>query len=101
MDEVKKMSNEEAIKVLGDLIPPVIRANGKSTAHLMTMLAISKAIEALKAEPIVRCGECKYHEKGECHNSRYGDGWANYPPPQVYDEYFCKDGERNDEGVEK
>lgn len=45
---------------------------------------------------IVRCKDCKWYGWGltECHNPRYGDGWANYPPPQVYDEYFCKDGER-------
>ena len=45
---------------------------------------------------VVRCKDCKWYEWGltECHNPRYGDGWANYPPPQVYDEYFCKDGER-------
>ena len=48
---------------------------------------------------VVRCKDCKWYEWGltECHNPRYGDGWANYPPPQVYDEYFCKDGERKDE----
>lgn len=53
------MSNEEAIKVLGGLMPPVIRGDGKSTAHLITTLALSKAIEALKAEPRVRCKDCK------------------------------------------
>ena len=53
----------------------------------------------LATNPIVHCKDCKWYEWGliECHNPRYGDGWANYPPPQVYDEYFCKDGERKDE----
>lgn len=57
--------------------------------------ALYMAIEALQNEP-VRCKECKWLDKNgvDCHNPRYGDGWANYPPPYVGEEYFCKDGER-------
>lgn len=74
--------------------------NGEKPPYGMT---ISKryADKLLGADvvEIVRCKDCKWYEWGmtECHNPRYGDGWANYPSPQVYDEYFCKDGERKDE----
>ena len=52
------------------------------------------AIEALS---VVRCKECRWYDNryGDvCHNPRYGDGWANYPPPYVDEDYWCKDGER-------
>ena len=60
------------------------------------MMSEVEEAPTIEAEPIVRCKDCKWYEWGltECHNPRYGDGWANYPSPQVYDEYFCKDGER-------
>lgn len=48
-------------------------------------------------EPLIHCKDCKWYDNryGEvCHNPRYGDGWANYPPPYVDEEHFCKDGER-------
>ena len=46
---------------------------------------------------LVRCKDCRWYDNryGDvCHNPRYGDGWANYPPPYVDEDYFCKDGER-------
>ena len=46
---------------------------------------------------VVRCKDCRWHDNryGDvCHNPRYGDGWANYPPPYVDEDYWCKDGER-------
>lgn len=49
---------------------------------------------------VVRCKDCRWYENryGEvCHNPRYGDGHANYSPPYVDEEYFCKDGERSEE----
>lgn len=48
------------------------------------------------AVEVVRCKDCKWfeRERSECHNLRYGNGWANYPPPSVNDEYYCADGER-------
>jgi len=47
---------------------------------------------------VVRCEDCYWFDRrrGECHNPRYGNGWANYPPPSVDEEYFCADGERKD-----
>ena len=45
----------------------------------------------------VRCKDCRWYDNryGDvCHNPRYGDGWANYPPPYVDEDYWCKDGER-------
>ena len=50
-----------------------------------------------KDEEIVRCKDCRWYDNGYgdvCHNPRYGDGWANYPPPYVDEDYWCKDGER-------
>lgn len=50
-------------------------------------------------EVVVRCKDCRWYENryGEvCHNPRYGDGHANYSPPYVDEEYFCKDGERRE-----
>lgn len=79
--------------------------------------AIDMAIESLQAEyedyehatlvdikeplkvSVVRCKDCRWYENryGEvCHNPRYGDGHANYSPPYVDGEYFCKDGERRE-----
>ena len=52
--------------------------------------------EAVQGE-IVHCKDCRWYDNryGEvCHNPRYGDGWANYPPPYVDEDYWCKDGER-------
>lgn len=46
---------------------------------------------------VVRCKDCQWYDNryGDvCHNPRYGDGWANYPPPYVDEDYWCKDGER-------
>lgn len=49
------------------------------------------------AEPVVRCKDCRWYGQGCCHNPRYGDGWANYPPPSVNEEYYCADGKRREE----
>lgn len=52
------------------------------------------------AVQVVRCKDCRWYENryGEvCHNPRYGDGHANYSPPFVNEEYWCKDGERREE----
>ena len=50
----------------------------------------------------VSCAECKWFEKdsscagtGACHNPRFGDGFGNYPPPYVDEEFSCADGERS------
>ena len=46
---------------------------------------------------IVRCKDCKWYDNRDvCHNPRYGDGHANYSPPYVDEEYWCKDGERSE-----
>ena len=49
-----------------------------------------------EAVQVVRCKDCRWYDNryGDvCHNPRYGDGWANYPPPYVDEDYWCKDGE--------
>lgn len=45
---------------------------------------------------VVRCEECKWCDTrtNDCHNPRFGNGWANYPPPSVREDFFCCDGER-------
>lgn len=43
---------------------------------------------------IVHCKECKHRDKFGCHNPIWGDGWANYPPPNPSDDDFCSYGER-------
>ena len=46
---------------------------------------------------VVRCKDCKWYDNRDvCHNPRYGDGHANYSPPYVDEEYWCKDGERRE-----
>ena len=55
------------------------------------MLPSSDAVQ------VVQCKDCKWYDNryGDvCHNPRYGDGWANYSPPYVDEDYWCKDGER-------
>ena len=50
-------------------------------------------------KPLIRCKDCKWYDNkyGDvCHNPRYGDGHANYSPPYVDEEYWCKDGERRE-----
>ena len=48
---------------------------------------------------IIRCKDCKHydHEWECCHNIRWGDGHANYPPPSPREEDFCSFGERREE----
>ena len=57
-------------------------------------------IPSADVAPVVRCKDCKWCEgygyACVCHNPRYGDGYANYQPPHINDEYWCADGERED-----
>lgn len=48
---------------------------------------------------VVRCKDCKWFDSQNdfCHNPRWGNGWANYPPPTVIEERFCCDGERRED----
>lgn len=66
-----------------------------------TMDAILKDIDeqpTIDAVEVVRCEDCKWcdTEVNDCHNPRFGNGWANYPPPTVREDFFCGDGERKD-----
>ena len=45
------MTNEEAITILQKIKPIPQRGDGKSTTHLLEMMAFEMAIAALKAEP--------------------------------------------------
>ena len=107
------MTREEIIKWLKSLKTEIGKSEHRTLWHYAE--AIDMAIEALQAEyedyehatlvdikeplkvSVVRCKDCRWYENryGEvCHNPRYGDGHANYSPPYVDEEYFCKDGER-------
>ena len=53
-------------------------------------------------QPVVFCKDCKWLDRWngcDCHNPRFGDGYANYPPPTVRDDFFCADGERREGGM--
>lgn len=53
------------------------------------------------AQPeIIRCKDCKHYDgrRDVCHNMVWGDGWANYPPPTVYEDDFCSHAERRTDG---
>lgn len=66
---------------------------------------VAIAIECLPridAVPVVRCKDCEHYDEsgwgfGECHLERWGDGWANYPPPSVSEDGFCKWAKRSEE----
>ena len=49
---------------------------------------------------LIRCKDCKWYDTRfvVCHNPRFGDGWANYQPPKVREDFFCNDGERKTDG---
>ena len=71
---------------------------GKRNAEV---LAISSLVsEALARIGLVKCIDCKWYDPkndagdiGVCHNPRFGDGYANYPPPNVREVFYCADGE--------
>lgn len=74
--------------------------------HLWTREQTYNAIFCLPSAdvaPVVRCKDCKWCEGYGyvcvCHNPRYGDGYANYQPPHINDEYWCADGERKDDDI--
>lgn len=63
--------------------------------------AIKKWLMALPDSDVVevvRCRDCKHYDRRTdvCHNPRWGDGWANYPPPSVNEDFFCADGAKMD-----
>ena len=103
------MTNKEAIDILINYFkPPIIRNDGKSTAHLLALEAIEVAIEALKADPkdifydgyayclldfgkdTVLCKDCK-HWDGETH------GCEKHPSVEPWWETdSCNYGERKE-----
>ena len=105
------------------------RASNKIDAAILTqksslMALVDKAYEegkrsaeiekisGLVSDALVRlnpvmCVDCKWYasedangEFGFCHNPRFGDGYGNYPPPSVHEEFYCADGERPSEEAE-
>lgn len=62
---------------------------------------IDATIETWQKE-LVMCRNCKHFDSGfyVCHNPRFGDGYANYPPPSVNEEFYCEDGERKEKRCE-
>lgn len=65
--------------------------------HFIHLLDMAPTVDVVDA---VRCQDCKWCDTrtSVCHNPRFGDGWANYPPPSVREDFFCTDGERKDDG---
>ena len=96
------MTREEAIKVLGKIKDGFIAVhNGNPVVYGYSdyaMQAFDMAIEALKVD-LVRCGECKYQDKGE--NEREAWNLCAYRPwlyKPTSDECFCSYGERRSDG---
>ena len=103
------MTREEAIELLEDIIGFVEDNHGRNYdgAFRMAIESLQREeaeekgwchrIRPKNVEVVVRCKDCRWYDNryGDvCHNPRYGDGWANYPPPYVDEDYWCKDGER-------
>ena len=103
------MTMEEAIYQIKQLavlstdkeIPKITEALDMAIEALQREDRLLKSLET--NEPIydmvdvVRCKDCRWYDNryGDvCHNPRYGDGYANYPPPYCDEDYWCKDGER-------
>ena len=73
------------------------------TDHEWALMNAVEKFPAADVEPVVYCRDCKWLDRWnecDCHNPRFGDGYANYPPPMVRDDFFCADGERRDGGAE-
>jgi len=70
----------------------------KDIEHAKNFIRIGDAyMEQTDVESVVRCKDCKWYDNRDvCHNPRYGDGHANYSPPYVDEEYWCKDAERRE-----
>lgn len=71
----------------------------KAYNHCICMIDEQKTADVVE---VVRCKDCKWFDSRNdfCHNPRWGNGWANYPPPTVIEERFCCDGERREAGNE-
>ena len=77
----------------------VAREDGKKIPTLaIRIMHDIKAIPAADVVPVVRCKDCVYCDKAtyDCHNDRWGNGHAYYPPPVVREDGFCMDGKRKE-----
>ena len=108
------MTKKEAIKIINcydigfyDLSGEKIPADKLADAFDMAIEALQREeaeekgychrIRPSNVEVVVRCKDCRWYDNryGDvCHNPRYGDGHANYQPPYVDEDYWCKDGKR-------
>ena len=70
------------------------RVNSNGFVHFFEAIDIAEEFRKIPSVNIVRCKECKWRNKYGCHNPKWGDGWANYPPPNPQDDDFCSYGER-------
>lgn len=94
------MTNEEAQRILTEIVMPPIRKDGKSQAHYLALEAIGVALEALSRKPI-ECVECRYAETfvfhGEvgltCYNN---EGLFRDVPTDGY--CYCGEKMENDDG---
>ena len=95
----EKMSRYIDAEWLKELYKPYQDFNGKELA--VPIGAILANIDDTPSIDIVRCEKCKWRNKYGCHNPKWGDGWANYPPPNPQDDDFCSYGERREDDTEK
>lgn len=83
--------------VLDDVVSMLNEKGGGITRYeYKVMESVLFAFPTIDAVEVVRCRDCRWYDNryGDvCHNPRYGDGWANYPPPYVNEDYWCKDGD--------
>ena len=88
------MTKEEAIKILEDERYVIWESASEKTFAMTRNEAFDMAIKALEVD-LVRCGECKYQNKGE--NEREAWNLCAYRPwlyKPTSDNYFCGHGER-------
>lgn len=104
------MTREEAIKIIDCYDINFYDLSGEKIPAYKLAEAFDMAIEALQfmehfdllkeyqsLQEVVQCKDCKWYDNRDvCHNPRYGDGHANYSPPYVDEEYWCRDGEREE-----
>ena len=79
------MTKKEAIKVLRT---ESVEIGGNAVSVCQFLEALDMAVKALDAVPVVRCRECKYHNKPQC-PMKLSFNWTE-------DDDFCSYGEREE-----
>ena len=105
-EEIKFEGMPELVELRPDIgvDPESVAFCFKQTDEFTFKVAVSPEVMAimLGAVRLVRCKDCKWRGchwneyDTACHNPRFGDGYGNYSPPDVRDDFFCADGERRE-----